>query len=96
MLCPILSARQVPLLLSDPELAGLAAVPAWSLVLSAQQFQQIWSAAGGIQVGPFQIGGSSGGSSLNRTQSASGMTLTVTSTSLMPLIFGVNIAIQPQ
>lgn len=61
-----------------------------------QQFQQSWSAAGGIQVGPFQIGGSGGGSSLNWSQSASGMTLKVTSTSLIPLIFGVNIAIQPQ
>lgn len=61
-----------------------------------QQFQQSWSAAGGIQVGPFQIGGSSGGSSLTWTKTANGMTLEVSSTSLIPLIFGVNIAVQPQ
>ncbi|QIX59836.1 hypothetical protein HER32_00975 [Hymenobacter sp. BT18] len=61
-----------------------------------QQFQQNWSASGGIQVGPFQIGGSSGGSSMNWSQSGDSMTLEVTSTSLVPLIFGVNIAVQPQ
>jgi hypothetical protein len=58
-------------------------------------FQQSWSAAGGIQVGPFQFGGSSGGETLNWTKSGSGMTLTVASSSLIPLIFGVNVAIQP-
>jgi hypothetical protein len=61
-----------------------------------QSFQQQWSAAAGIQVGPFQIGGSAGGTQLNWSQTASGMSLNVASTSNTPLIVGVNIAVQPQ
>jgi hypothetical protein len=60
-----------------------------------QSFQKQWSAAGGIQIGPFQIGGSAGGSSMNWSSSSTGMTLTVESTSTTPLIFGINIAVEP-
>jgi hypothetical protein len=61
-----------------------------------QSFSQQWSAAGGIQVGPFQLGGSGGGTSLNWTQTGSSMSMNVASTSTVPLIFGVNVAVQPQ
>lgn len=61
-----------------------------------QSFYRQWSAAAGIQIGPFQIGGSAGGTTLNWSQSGSGMKLTAASTSNVPLIFGVNLAIQPQ
>lgn len=61
-----------------------------------QSFFQQWSVAGGIQVGPFQIGGSGGGTQLNWSQSGSGMTAKVASTSNVPLIFGVTLAVQPQ
>jgi hypothetical protein len=61
-----------------------------------QSFQKQWSAAGGVQVGPFQIGGSSGGQTLNWTSSGSSMQLQVVSTSLVPLIFGVNVAVEPK
>jgi hypothetical protein len=59
------------------------------------QFQSQWSAAGGIQVGPFTLGGSAGGSTLDWSSSASGMTLRTNSTSTTPLIFGVNINVLP-
>jgi len=61
-----------------------------------QSFNQQWSAAGGVQVGPFQIGGSGGGATLNWTQTGSSMSMNVASTSNVPLIFGVNLAVQPQ
>lgn len=61
-----------------------------------QSFYNQWSAATGIQVGPFQLGGSAGGTTLNWTQTGSGMKLTAASTSTVPLIFGVNLAVQPQ
>jgi len=61
-----------------------------------QSFQQQWSAAAGIQVGPFQIGGSAGGSQLSWSKTAAGMSMNVASTSNIPLIFGVNVAVQPQ
>jgi hypothetical protein len=61
-----------------------------------QSFYQQWSAAGGVQIGPFQIGGSSGGTQLDWTESGSGMSLKVTSSSDTPLIFGVTVAVQPQ
>ncbi len=61
-----------------------------------QSFSQRWSAAAGIQVGPFQLGGAAGGSTLKWSQSGSGMQLKVTSSSTTPLIFGVNVAVQPQ
>lgn len=60
------------------------------------KFQSSWSAAGGVQVGPFQIGGSGGGSSLKWSSSGDNMTLSVVSSSTIPLILGVNIALQPQ
>jgi hypothetical protein len=59
-------------------------------------FQQQWSAATGIQVGPFRIGGSSGGTALSWSQTTSGMSTRVVSTSTTPLIFGVEVALQPQ
>lgn len=61
-----------------------------------QSFMQQWSVSGGIQVGPFQIGGSGGSTQLNWSQSASGMTANIASNSNVPLIFGVTLAIQPQ
>jgi hypothetical protein len=61
-----------------------------------QSFQQQWSASSGIQVGPFQFGGSGGGTTLNWSQTASGMSLSVASTSNVPVIFGVTVAVQPQ
>jgi hypothetical protein len=61
-----------------------------------QSFQQQWSAAGGIQVGPFQIGGSSGGQTMNWSSTSSGMQCVITSTSTVPLIFGTLIAVEPQ
>jgi hypothetical protein len=61
-----------------------------------QSFYQQWAAAAGVQVGPFQIGGSAGGTQLNWSQSGSAMSLKVASQSTMPLIFGVNVAVQPQ
>lgn len=61
-----------------------------------QSFTQQWSVSGGIQIGPFQIGGSGGGTTLNWSQTSSGYSTTVASTSNVPLIFGVNLAIQPQ
>jgi len=61
-----------------------------------QSFDQQWSAAGGIQIGPFQIGGSGGGTQLNWTEKGSAMSLQVASQSDIPLIFGVTVAVQPQ
>lgn len=61
-----------------------------------EKFQQEWSAAIGIRVGPFSIGGAGGGTQLNWTKTASGMNLTVDSSSNIPLIFGLNIVTEPQ
>jgi hypothetical protein len=61
-----------------------------------QSFQQTWSGAGGFAIGPFRFGGSGSGSSLSWSQSGSQWTLKTASTSTVPIIFGVNLAIQPQ
>ncbi len=61
-----------------------------------QSFQQQWSAAGGIQIGPFQLGGSSGGSTFNWSSTSSGMECIIESTSTTPLIFGITVAVEPQ
>lgn len=58
-------------------------------------FAQQWSTATGIQVGPFQFGGSGGGSQLKWTTNQSGMSLNMTSTSNVPLIFGVTVDVLP-
>jgi hypothetical protein len=60
-----------------------------------QSFQESWSSASGVQVGPFGISGSGGGSTFDWTSTGSGMTLQVASTSTTPLIFGVNVDVLP-
>jgi hypothetical protein len=61
-----------------------------------QKFQSSFSTATGMQVGPFACGGASGGSStLNWKQTGSSMTLTCASTSIIPLIFGINVNTLP-
>ncbi|MCY1046839.1 hypothetical protein OV208_36380 [Corallococcus sp. bb12-1] len=58
-------------------------------------FQEQWQASSGFSVGPFQFGGTTGGSQNAWTRSASGSTLTATSTSTVPLIFGVTVDTLP-
>lgn len=72
--------------------------PSFAITVSEsthKNFSQNWSAATGVGIGPFQIGGSAGGASLNWTRTGSSMTLKLESTSNIPLIFGVNVAVEP-